>query len=101
MLAALEAAMPASAAWTRPEDGMFVWMTLPSAVDTTDLLGRSVSEARVAFVPGHAFFADRGGRNALRLSFALADQRAVEEGIPRLAILIAESARHLSEEQTR
>jgi DNA-binding transcriptional MocR family regulator len=101
MLAALETAMPASAAWSRPEGGMFVWTTLPSEVDTTDLLERSVSEARVAFVPGHAFFADGGGRNALRLSFALADQRAVEEGIPRLAILIAESARHLSEEQTR
>ena len=30
MLAALDAAMPASAAWTRPEGGMFVWTTLPS-----------------------------------------------------------------------
>jgi DNA-binding transcriptional MocR family regulator len=97
MLAALEAAMPASAAWTRPEGGMFVWMTLPSEVDTTDLLGRSASEARVAFVPGHAFFADGGGRNALRLSFTLAAQHAVEEGIPRLANLVAEATRHLSE----
>jgi DNA-binding transcriptional MocR family regulator len=100
MLAALAAAMPTSAAWSRPEGGMFVWMTLPSAIDATDLLKRSVSEARVAFVPGHAFFADDSGRNALRLSFTLADQRAVEEGIPRLADLIAEAARYLSEGQT-
>ena len=81
---------------------MLEWVrtTTSSAVDTTDLLERSVSEARVAFVPGHAFFADGGGRDALRLSFTLADQRAVEEGIPRLANLIAEATRYLSKKET-
>ncbi len=91
MLEALAGTMPAYAAWSRPEGGMFVWMTLPSEIDTTDLLERSVSEARVAFVPGHAFFADGSGRNALRMSFTLADDRAVEDGIPRLANLIAKA----------
>ena len=43
---------------------------------------------RVAFVPGNAFFADGTGRNTLRLSFTLADECAVSEGIPRLASLI-------------
>ncbi|TIT88838.1 MAG: PLP-dependent aminotransferase family protein, partial [Mesorhizobium sp.] len=49
---------------------------------------RSVREARVAFVPGNAFHADGTGRNTLRLSFTLADSRAVGEGIPRLAKLL-------------
>ncbi|MDQ0390350.1 aminotransferase-like domain-containing protein [Labrys monachus] len=89
MLEALDATMPAEVAWSRPEGGMFVWMTLPPEIDTTELLARAVAEARVAFVPGHAFFADGSGRNALRLSFTLADDRAVGEGIPRLARLIA------------
>ena len=89
MLEALAATMPANVAWSRPEGGMFVWMTLPPEIDTTELLARAVAEARVAFVPGHAFFADGSGRNSLRMSFTLADDRAVGEGIPRLARLIA------------
>ena len=72
---------------------MFIWMTLPAEIDTTKLLERSVAEARVAFVPGHAFFADGSGRNALRLSFTLAGARALADGIPRLADLIARTSR--------
>jgi len=80
--------MPKGVTWSRPEGGMFVWATLPEGSDATELLARSVKEARVAFVPGNAFYADGTGRNTLRLSFTLADQRAVTEGIPRLAALL-------------
>ncbi|ESY76942.1 GntR family transcriptional regulator [Mesorhizobium sp. LNHC221B00] len=88
LLAALEANMPKGVSWSRPEGGMFVWATLPEGSDATELLARSVKEARVAFVPGNAFHADGTGRNTLRLSFTLADRRAVSEGIPRLAVLL-------------
>ncbi|TJV04528.1 MAG: PLP-dependent aminotransferase family protein [Mesorhizobium sp.] len=88
LLAALEANMPKGVSWSRPEGGMFVWATLPEGSDATELLARSVKEARVAFVPGNAFHADGTGRNTLRLSFTLADRRAVSEGIPRLAALL-------------
>ncbi|MBZ9962788.1 PLP-dependent aminotransferase family protein [Mesorhizobium sp. BR1-1-2] len=88
LLGALEANMPEGVTWSRPEGGMFVWVTLPEGTDATALLARSVKEARVAFVPGSAFFADGTGRNTLRLSFTLADRRAVSEGIPRLAALL-------------
>ncbi|MCA0033907.1 PLP-dependent aminotransferase family protein [Mesorhizobium sp. B263B2A] len=88
LLAALEANMPKGVTWSRPEGGMFVWATLPEGSDATELLARSVKEARVAFVPGNAFHADGTGRNTLRLSFTLADRRAVSEGIPRLAALL-------------
>ncbi|MEO5760541.1 MAG: PLP-dependent aminotransferase family protein [Mesorhizobium sp.] len=88
LLAALEANMPKGVTWTRPDGGMFVWVTLPEGTDATALLARAVKEARVAFVPGSAFYADGGGRNTLRLSFTLADRRAVTEGIPRLAALL-------------
>jgi len=87
MLAALAASMPPGVSWSQPEGGMFVWVRLPEGLDSTELLARSVKEARVAFVPGNAFFADGTGRNTLRLSFTLADERAVSQGIPRLAEL--------------
>ncbi|WP_181172251.1 PLP-dependent aminotransferase family protein [Mesorhizobium sp. B2-2-3] len=88
LLGALAANMPEGVTWSRPEGGMFVWVTLPEGADATALLARSVKEARVAFVPGNAFYADGTGRNTLRLSFTLADRRAVTEGIPRLAALL-------------
>ena len=45
-------------------------------------------EAGVAFVPGAAFFHDGRGRNTLRLSYSLATEAQIEDGIARLAQLI-------------
>lgn len=88
MLAALEAHMPDSIEWTRPEGGMFIWMTLPEGADTAQLLERAVNEIGVAFVPGHAFFADKSGRNTLRLNYSLPSVAQIETGIAKLAGLL-------------
>ena len=88
MLAALDAHMPDGIAWTRPEGGMFVWLTLPEGWDGARLLARAVAESGVAFVPGGAFFADGSGANAVRLSFSLAGEEQIDQGIARLAKLI-------------
>ena len=90
MLAALQAHMPKGVQWTKPEGGMFVWVTLPEGMDGGALLARAIAEARVAFVPGIAFFADRGRSNYLRLNFSLSDEASIAEGIRRLGALIAE-----------
>lgn len=89
MLAALERHMPKGVTWTKPQGGMFVWLTLPPQVDGADLLAQSLKTQRVAFVPGGAFFADGSGRNTLRLSFSLADKATIDEGIRRLGLLLA------------
>ena len=91
MLAALEREMPAGVDWTKPEGGMFIWVTLPTSLDGAALLAKSLETERVAFVPGNAFFADESGANTLRLSFSRADQSTIDEGIKRLAGLIARS----------
>lgn len=88
MLAALEKYMPAGTVWTKPEGGMFVWVTLPEGMDGADLLARSVETEKVAFVPGQAFFADRSNANTLRLSFSCANEEMIDEGIKRLGRLI-------------
>lgn len=41
MLAALEQHMPAGVTWSRPEGGMFVWLTLPADCDGARLLERA------------------------------------------------------------
>lgn len=84
MLAALEAYMPEGVGWSRPEGGMFVWLTLPEEADAAQLLERALEEEKIAFVPGAAFFADGSGRNTLRLNFSMLDAAQIEEGMLRL-----------------
>ncbi|MEP3440857.1 MAG: PLP-dependent aminotransferase family protein [Sulfitobacter sp.] len=89
MLRALETHMPAGVTWTRPEGGMFIWLELPKSLDAAALLASSLRSERVAFVPGHAFFADGSGSNTMRLSFSRTDDVMIDEGIARLGRLIA------------
>jgi DNA-binding transcriptional MocR family regulator len=91
MLTALAAHFPATVQWTRPEGGMFIWVTLPDRIDTEDLLGRALAEARVAFVPGRTFHADDSGRNTLRLNFSLNSEGVATEGIARLGAVLREA----------
>lgn len=88
MLKALANYMPAGTTWTRPEGGMFIWVTLPEGMDGAELLACSVETEKVAFVPGQAFFADRSGANTLRLSFSCANETMIDEGIKRLGRLV-------------
>ena len=88
MLEALQAHMPERVSWTKPEGGMFIWVTLPDTLDGADLLKQSLESERVAFVPGHAFFADGSGRNTLRLSYSTSTEGKIAEGIERLGQLI-------------
>lgn len=90
MLAAMARHMPDGVTWTRPQGGMFIWVTLPVGVNGADLLATSLETERVAFVPGHAFFADGSGENTLRLSFSCATSDQIEDGIARLGRLIAQ-----------
>jgi len=88
MLAALAQHMPKGVEWTRPEGGMFVWLTLPAGMNDADLLAKSLKTQRVAFVPGSAFFADGSGTNTIRLSFSRADEATIATGIERLGALL-------------
>ena len=88
MLAALEKAMPEGVEWSRPQGGMFVWVTLPKGMDGAELLARAIRDYRIAFVPGKAFHADGSGENTLRLSFSCASFEMIDEGMSRLGDLV-------------
>lgn len=87
MLAALEEHFPENVRWTRPQGGMFLWVTLPEGVDAAQLLNAAL-EYRIAFVPGEAFHPRGGGANTMRLSFSNATPELIEEGIGRLGKLL-------------
>lgn len=87
-LAGLARYMPPQVTWTKPQGGMFIWVTLPEGLDGAVVLRRAIDEARVAFVPGSAFFADGTGRNTFRLSFSLMDGEKIDTGMKRLGALL-------------
>jgi 2-aminoadipate transaminase len=89
MLDALADHFPRQAEWTRPTGGLFIWVTLPDFIDTTDLLARALRD-NVAFVPGEAAFLDGRGRNAMRLNFSGSDEDAIREGIRRIGEVVTE-----------
>lgn len=87
MLAALEEYFPDNVTWTRPEGGLFLWVTVPAGIDTAQLLEDALAY-RIAFVPGATFHANGGGENTMRLSFSNVNQEQIEEGIRRLGKLL-------------
>jgi 2-aminoadipate transaminase len=89
MLDALAEYFPASASWTRPQGGMFIWVTLPKHIDSMKLLDAAVEQG-VAFVPGAPFYANTPATNTLRLSFVTVPPEKIREGVATLGRLIAE-----------
>ncbi|MFC4276089.1 aminotransferase-like domain-containing protein [Achromobacter aloeverae] len=88
MLDALQKEFPSSATWTRPEGGMFIWVTLPEGIDTNQLLQKAIEE-KVAFVPGEPFYANAPApRNTLRLSFVTVPEDKIRSGVAILGRLI-------------
>jgi len=87
MIASIEEHFPKEVKFTRPEGGMFLWVTLPQRLSALDLFELAVKE-NVAFVPGTPFFVDGGGTNNMRLNFSNSDEEKIQEGIKRLGRLI-------------
>ncbi|UCC87848.1 MAG: aminotransferase, partial [Anaerolineales bacterium] len=77
--------------WTRPQGGLFLWAWIPGQIDSNELLKLSMSEAKVAFVPGIAFYPrghQAGAHNSMRLNFSNAAPEQIQEGIKRLGDLL-------------
>ena len=87
MLSAMAQEFPKSVHWNRPDGGLFLWLELPAAIDTTELLPKAINH-NVAYVTGKPFFPDGTGHNTLRLNFSYADDEHIIEGIRRLAAVI-------------
>jgi 2-aminoadipate transaminase len=87
MLDAMDEHFPDSVSWTRPEGGMFIWVTLPKHVNAMQLLDQALA-ARVAFVPGAPFYANDPQTNTLRLSFVTVPPERIREGVAILGKLI-------------
>jgi DNA-binding transcriptional MocR family regulator len=83
MLESLEQHFPASATWTKPGGGFYVWVNLPPEIDTKLMVPKAIV-AKVAYVPGTAFYADGFGSWAMRLSYCHPTPDRIREGVKAL-----------------
>ena len=93
MLAAMQKHIPAgSIRVVRPQGGLYLWCRLSAGASASVLLDHAVSNG-VAFLPGHAFYADPAGESELRLCFSSVLPSSIDEAIRKLAVSLQASAR--------
>lgn len=73
--------------WTRPEGGLFLWVTVPKHIDTAELFFDAI-EHKVAFVPGEQFYGENPDQNHMRINFSFVSKDQLAEAVKRLAACI-------------
>lgn len=89
MLKVLERTMPSYVQWSKPQGGMFLWLTLPEYVNTKEMLPLA-AEKKAVYVTGRPFHCDGTGQNTLRLNYSYPTAEQIEKGISNLAQTIKE-----------
>jgi DNA-binding transcriptional MocR family regulator len=87
MLESLDQHFPKGATWTKPGGGFYVWVTLPPEIDTKALMPKAIV-AKVAYVPGTAFYADGFGSWSMRLSYCYPSPERIRDGIKSLGAVL-------------
>ena len=90
LLSLLDEYMPEGVKWTRPEGGLFLFLTLPEGFDAVTFYDQALS-AGVAYVAGEFFHPDRSGKNTMRLNFSFMSPEKIIAGIRLLAELLKTS----------
>lgn len=70
--------------WTKPQGGLFLWVTVPEQIDTQELFLDAI-KYKVAFVPGSVFFGENPDRNTMRINFSFSSKDQLKEAVKRLA----------------
>ncbi|MGN1121691.1 MAG: PLP-dependent aminotransferase family protein, partial [Eubacteriales bacterium] len=85
MLAAMDRSFPKSVRYTRPEGGLFLWVTLPAGTDMKEFLRRA-GEAKVAVVPGETFLPEPDKKTySFRMNYSMPTVEQIEKGVASLA----------------
>ena len=87
LLSLLEEHMPENVCWTRPEGGLFLFLTMPEGFDAVRFYDVAL-DAGVAYVAGEFFHPDRSGKNTMRLNFSFMSPEKITEGVKLLAKLL-------------
>lgn len=87
LLSLLEEHMPRNVRWTRPEGGLFLFLTMPEGFDAVRFYDVAL-DAGVAYVAGEFFHPDRSGKNTMRLNFSFMSPEKITAGVKLLAKLL-------------
>jgi len=88
MVDALQDFLPSNIKFNIPQSGMFIWLELPSTVNTQIMVDKLSLKMKVLMVPGTAFSTNNGLSNCMRLSFSMVSLDQIKEGVKRLAGMI-------------
>jgi 2-aminoadipate transaminase len=80
--------------WTKPEGGLFLWVTVPRSVDTLQLFHEAI-KFKVAFVPGDAFYGENPETNHMRINFSYPSKEQLAEAAKRLSDCLKNSLKIL------
>ena len=89
MVDAIKTYFPHDVRYTKPDGGMFLWVTLPEGLSSMALFEIAIRD-KVAFVPGNPFYVRPQETNTLRLNYSCVDEATIGAGIRRLAAAIDE-----------
>ena len=93
MLAAMQRhILPGSIRVVRPQGGLYLWCRLSGGVSSRVVHDQALAQG-VAFVPGHAFYADPAGESELRLCFSSVLPSSIDEAIRKLGVAVVEAGR--------
>ena len=88
MIDALEQYLPEGVTFTRPQGGLFLWLTLPDTVSVPELVSRAL-EKKVAVVPGSAFSCDPTKEtHSIRLNYSTPSDEQITRGVRILSDVI-------------
>ncbi len=90
MLGELDKSMPECVKYTRPEGGLFVWLTLPESICLNDFVKKAL-EKKVAVVPGTAFSPEESEiSHSFRITYSTPSREQIVRGVKILADIIKE-----------
>lgn len=82
---------PGDVEYTRPNGGMFLWVTRKGA--NTDKMFEEAVKQKVLYVVGSAFYPDEDNHESMRLNFTFSSNENIVEGVKRLGKLFEATAK--------
>lgn len=87
MIECIDKYFPKNVAYTKPEGGMFIWVTLPEGKKAITL-SELASKENIAIAAGDPFYETTRGGRSFRLNYTNSDDTVIEKGIKTLGDII-------------
>ena len=89
ILKTMEEEFPAGVEFTRPDGGLFLWVTVPEGVSARKVFDKCI-EQKVAAVIGDAFYPNDKTDRSMRVNYSCMPDDKIVEGVKRMAKAIKE-----------